>query len=150
VRADPRAQSRAQAGALGVPMQLRVMLPTEILIDQAAGKIVAEAENGSFCLLPRHIDFVAALAPGILSFVTSEGREEFVAVDRGILVKCGREVSISTRHAVRGQELGELKRQIQEQFHQLDEREQTSRSVLTRLEADFVRRFVELQERGHG
>ena len=49
-------------------MKLMVLLPTEVLIDEEARKITAEAQNGSFCLLPRHIDFVTALVPGILSF----------------------------------------------------------------------------------
>ena len=50
-------------------MKLTVLLPTEILVDEEVAKVVAEAQNGSFCLLPRHIDFVAALVPGLLSFV---------------------------------------------------------------------------------
>ena len=50
-------------------MRLTVLLPTEILVDEEVVKVVAEAQNGSFCLLPRHIDFVAALVPGLLSFV---------------------------------------------------------------------------------
>jgi F-type H+-transporting ATPase subunit epsilon len=32
--------------------------------------VIAEAQNGSFCLLPHHIDFVAALAPGLLAYTT--------------------------------------------------------------------------------
>ena len=55
-------------------MRLRVLLPTEVLLEEEVTKVVAEAENGSFGLLPRHIDFVAALAPGILSFESTEGR----------------------------------------------------------------------------
>jgi F-type H+-transporting ATPase subunit epsilon len=67
-------------------MKLKVLLPTEILVDQEVTKVIAEAENGSFCLLPRHIDFVAALPPGILIFESAEGHEEFIAVDEGTLV----------------------------------------------------------------
>ena len=43
-------------------MHLKVLLPTRVLVDEAVSKVVAEAENGSFGLLPRHVDFVAALA----------------------------------------------------------------------------------------
>ena len=43
-------------------MHLTVLLPTEILLDAVdVSKIVAEAQDGFFCLLPRHVDFVAAL-----------------------------------------------------------------------------------------
>jgi F-type H+-transporting ATPase subunit epsilon len=43
-------------------------------------KIIAEAEHGVFCLLPQHIDFVAALVPAILSFEAETGEEVFVAI----------------------------------------------------------------------
>lgn len=125
-------------------MRLKVLLPTEVLVDQTVAKVVAEAENGSFCLLPRHIDFVAALVPGLLSFTSEEGNEEFLAVDAGILVKCGREVLVSTENAARGRDLGELRQAVEERSKVVDERERETRSALARLEADFVRRFMEL------
>lgn len=129
-------------------MRLRVLLPTEILVDEPVQKVTAEAVNGSFCLLPRHIDFVTALVPGILSFVTSvtpNEREVFMAVNEGILVKCGRQVTVSTRSAVLGPDLAMLKQMIDEQFRVLDERERMARSAVVKLEADFVRRFVEME-----
>ena len=51
-----------------VSMHLKVLVPTEVFVDTKTTKIVAEAENGSFCLLPHHIDFVAALVPGIVVY----------------------------------------------------------------------------------
>ncbi len=130
-------------------MRLKVLLPTEVLIDEAVIKVTGEAENGSFTLLPRHIDFVAALVPGLLSFVSVENREEFLAVDEGILVKCGPQVTVSTRNAALGPDLGSLKQTIEEQFQVLDERERVARSAAVKLEADLVRRFIEL-EKQHG
>jgi F-type H+-transporting ATPase subunit epsilon len=47
---------------------------------------------------------------------------------------------------VRGPDLGLLKQTISARFHSLDERERRARSALARLEADFVRRFIELDE----
>ena len=129
-------------------MRLKVLLPTEVLIEEDVTKVIAEAHNGFFCLLPRHVDFVAAIVPGILSFETNRGREEFLAVDEGILIKCGQEVFVSTRNAVQGPDLGRLKRTVIEKFETLDEREKTARSVMAKIEAGFVRRFLEIQ--GHG
>ena len=129
-------------------MRLKVLLPTEILIDAEVTKVVAEAENGSFCLLPRHIDFVAVLVPGILSFMTSEGKEEFAAVDEGILVKAGQEVLVSTGRGARSSELGKLKQTVAEEFQVRSEREKKALSAGARLEADIVRRFMELGEHG--
>jgi F-type H+-transporting ATPase subunit epsilon len=129
-------------------MKLKILLPAEILIDQEVRQVVAEAENGSFCLLPHHIDFVAGLVPGILAYETAEGKEEFIGVDEGILVKVGQEVLVSTGKAVRGPELGGLWQTIQDEFKVLDEREKKARSAVARLEADLVRRFMEIG--GHG
>lgn len=127
-------------------MRLKILLPRRVLLERTAAKVIAEAKNGSFCLLPRHIDFVAALVPGLLSYITPEGEEHFLAIDAGILVKNGSDVTISTPDAAIAPDLGELKQTITTRFTRLDERERRSRSALARLEADFVRRFIELQD----
>lgn len=67
-----------------------------------------------------------------------------LAVNAGMLVKVGREVLVSTRAAVAGADLGRLHAVIREQFAVLDDRERQTRSALARIEADFVRRFMEL------
>jgi F-type H+-transporting ATPase subunit epsilon len=127
-------------------MRLKVLLPTEVIVDEEVAKVVAEAGNGSFCLLPRHVDFLAALVPGLLSFDTPEGAEVFLAVDEGILVKCKQDVLVSTRNAIRGPNLGELRKAVEEQFKVLDEREKMARSAVAKIEASFVRRFLEIQK----
>jgi F-type H+-transporting ATPase subunit epsilon len=115
-----------------------------MLIDEEVDKVTAEAENGFFCLLPRHVDFVTALVPGVLYFETAKKGEEFLAVDEGILAKVGQDVLISTRNGVLGAELETLETLVREKFEVLDDREKTSRSASAKLEADIVRRFMEL------
>ena len=130
-------------------MRLRVLLPTEVLVDERVTKVIAEAQNGSLCLLPRHIDFVAALTPGVLIFFNNE-EENFAAVDEGTLVKCGRDVLVSTLNGVRGKELEHLQTLVEEHFLELDEHERKTRAALARLEAGTLRGFMELQEKFHG
>jgi F-type H+-transporting ATPase subunit epsilon len=128
-------------------MRLKVLLPTEVLVDQEVTKVIAEAENGSFCLLPRHIDFVAALVPGLLSYVkASDGKEEFLAVDEGVLIKCGPQVEVATRQALLGPELGSLRAAVEKTFKTLTDQEKRSRSAMANLEANFIRRFLKLKE----
>ncbi len=129
-------------------MKLKIILPTRMLLDAEADKIVAEARNGYFCLRPRHIDFVAALVPGLFAFVSPDGRENLLAVDEGLLVKCGRQVRVSTRRAVPGTDLGSLARLVREEFLTLDDREKTVRSAISKIEADFIRSFLEIQRHG--
>lgn len=129
-------------------MQLKVIIPTHILLDQPVHKVIAEAENGSFCLLPNHIDLLMALSPGILVLETLEGDEQYVAVNEGILIKCGDLVRVSTRYAVKGNDLNRLQQVTEQQFQAIDEQEQRSRSALGQLEANLARHFMQLQEQG--
>ena len=131
-------------------MSLKMLLPTEVLLEEPVTKVIAEAKNGSFCLLPRHIDFVSALVPGILVFLTPDNEEQYVAMDNGILVKCGQQILVSAYNGVRGDNLLDLHRLVAERFVNLDEQQRTARSALARLEAGVMRRFIELEEHRHG
>jgi F-type H+-transporting ATPase subunit epsilon len=127
-------------------MRLKLLTPIEVLVDETVAKINAEGPEGLFCLLPRHCDWVAALVPGIASFVTLDGRETFVAVDQGVLIKCGRDVVISVRRAVRDGDLACLREVVETRFRHYDDQEKAARSAIARLEAGVIRRFLELQE----
>ncbi|WP_305909490.1 F0F1 ATP synthase subunit epsilon [Methylomarinum sp. Ch1-1] len=127
-------------------MRLKLLLPSHVLIDEPVQKVIAQGGNGSFCLEPRHVDFVSELAPGLLQFVDADGQEVFVAVDEGVLVKCADEVMISAYNAVRGEDLETLKDTVEHRFRQLNEGERIARSALSRLEAGVVRRFTQMQE----
>ena len=125
-------------------MKLKVLLPSEVLLEQEVSKVTAEAENGYYTLLPRHIDFVTSLVPGIFTFYTGEGEEKFMAVDGGILVKKGDEVFLSTTRAVEGPEMEELRELVETKLKVLAESEKKARTVMARLETDTLRRFMEL------
>lgn len=123
-------------------MMVKIILPSGVLLEQEAVKLVAEAQNGSFGLLPRHIDYVTALVPGILTLTAADGAETFLAVDEGVLVKHGAEVRVSTWNALQGR-LGELRAAVLDQFSALGEEEQKARVALGRLEASLVQQVLE-------
>ncbi len=125
-------------------MHLKLLLPTELLIDQPVLKLTAEGTHGSFCLLPQHVDLVVPLVPGLFAFEAEDHKTVFLAVDAGVLVKQGAAVGVSVRQAVQGPDLDTLQQAVQQQFYQLDEREQRARSMLARLETSFVREFINL------
>ena len=127
-------------------MRLKVWVPTEVFLDEEVAKVKAEAENGWFEILPRHIDFVTALVPGVLSFQPPGQPVRYLAIDRGVLVKCGPEVAVSTRNAVRGDDLGTLQHAVGERFRKLQEKEQTERLFEAKLESDLVRQLVKLEK----
>ncbi|MEE4363099.1 MAG: F0F1 ATP synthase subunit epsilon [Desulfotignum sp.] len=127
-------------------MKLKVMLPTHVFLDIRVQKITAEGVNGSFGLFPRHVDFVTALASGILSFHDEDGKEQHVAVMEGVLVKKGDTVLISTRRAVKDTDLASLKDTVENDFLKQKQREKNMRTSSARIEAGFIRRFLEFQD----
>ena len=69
-------------------------------------------------------------------------------IDEGVLVKRGPNVMVSTRNVIRIPDLGQLKQVVDEQFKALDDKEKAARTAAARLEADLVRRFMELRKYG--
>ena len=127
-------------------MNLKILLPFQIFAEKTGVlRIVAETREGSFGLLPRRLDCVAALEPGILIYETDEEGEVYVAVDKGVLVKTGPDVLVSVRRALDGTDLGQLRATVEQEFLILDEHEQSMRLVMTKLEAGFLRRFASFQ-----
>ena len=127
-------------------MNLKVLLPFRVFAEKAdVVRIVAETREGFFGILPRRLDCVAALVPGILTYESREEGEVYVAVDEGVLVKSGPDVVVSVRRAIHGAELSLLRDSVEQEFLTLDEHEQGVRTVMARLEAGFVRRFVSFQ-----
>jgi F-type H+-transporting ATPase subunit epsilon len=125
-------------------VHLKVVTPTQVVIDTRVDKATVHGRDGSRTYLPRHIDFVTAVAPSVMSWEPAEGEEQFAAVDEGVLVKVGDELLVSTAYAVHGPELGSLRETVESQFAQRGERETTARTALAKLEASIVRRFMEL------
>lgn len=129
-----------------VLMHLKVLLPFQIFAEKTdVLRIVAETRQGSFGLLPRRLDCVAALAPGIVMYETEAEGEVYVAVDEGVLVKTGSDVLVSVRRVIGGTDLGQLRKSVEQEFLTLDEREQSVRSVMAKLETGFLRRFAAFQ-----
>ena len=126
-------------------MHLKVLLPFQVYANKTeVTRIVAETREGSFGLLPRRLDCVAALVPGILIYQTGSGGEVLVAVDEGVLIKTGAEVLVSVRRAIGGTDLGQLHAAVEKEFLTLDENEQSVRSAVAKLETGFLSRFATL------
>jgi len=125
-------------------MNLKVLLPSRIFADKTGvSRIVAQSREGSFGLLPHRLDCVAALAPGILIYENEAEGEVYVAVDEGVLVKTGLDVLVSVRNAIGGTDLGKLHEAVEQEFLNLNEGEQSVRSVMAKMESDLIRRLAE-------
>jgi len=127
-------------------MNLKVLLPFQIFAEKTGVmRIVAETRQGSFGLLAQRLDCVAALEPGILIYETETEGEVYMAVDEGVLVKTGPYVLVSVRNAISGTNLGQLREAVEREFLNLNEREQSVRTVLAKMESGFIRRLAGFQ-----
>lgn len=129
-------------------MRLQILTPGEVLVDTEAIKVTAEAVDGWFCLLPRHIDLVTVLVAGLLVFEDGDGEERYVALDESVLVKCAGEVLVSTPRAELGESLTQLPSALARGLADLDERERQTRAAMRRLEATFLRGLRDLEAVG--
>ena len=129
-------------------MDLRILLPGKTYWQGRVKRITGEAINGFFCLLPRHVDFITIMTPGIFFALTEKEEDLYLAINEGILIKANEQVTLSTRSAVKGDNLGELKKEVEENFIKINQQEEGARSALQKLEADFVRRFLDLESHG--
>lgn len=127
-------------------MNLNVLLPFRVFLNlRNVRRIVVETSAGSSGFLPHRLDCVAALVPGIFTYETDAGVIHYVAIDEGVLTKAGADVSVSVRNAFGGADLGELRESVEKEFRQQDAEEQTVRSVMKKMETDFMYRLEKLR-----
>jgi len=125
-------------------MNLEVLLPFQIFATiSGVSRIVVETREGSFGLLPHRRDCVAALAPGILIYENEAEGEVCVAIDGGVLVKTGLDVLVSVPNAIGGKDLDQLRETVEREFMTLNEREQSVRLVMEKMESVFIRRLAD-------
>ncbi len=126
-------------------LHLKILLPHAIFLEtDGVVNVQVETRVGAYGFLPQRLDCVASIAPGLLTYITTDEKEHHIAVDRGLLVKSGKTISVAVRNAIGGTDLGELHKSINEKFRKLDDLEQESRRVMSYLETGFVRNFEKL------
>lgn len=126
-------------------MYLKVLLPSKVFAEyESITSMVVETPEGAFGLLAHRRDCVAALEPGILSYIVEGQTQQYLAHDTGVMLKNGRHVLVSVRNAISGNDLATLKKAVQTEFMTLNEKESEVRAVLARLESGFMRGFKSL------
>jgi F-type H+-transporting ATPase subunit epsilon len=127
-------------------MNLRILLPAKIFAEVTdVSRVVAETGDGSFGILPRRLDCVAVLCPGILLYENEREGETYIAVDEGILIKTGSQVLVSVRNAILGTDLTQLRSAVQQEFLTLNEHEKNLRATLRKMESGLMQRMVVFQ-----
>ncbi len=125
-------------------MRIKLTLPYETILDEEVDKITAPGAEGSFQILPKHIDVVWTLQPGIL-ILTKDDKKKYFAIHKGVLVKKDDVVYVSSFQAIEGDSLDGLNESIRENFKIMDDREKQAQKILIKLETDTMRRFMEIE-----
>ena len=101
-------------------LELQVLLPTHELLTTPVTKVIAEADNGEFCVLPKHTDFVATLVPSILTYWTRQrdGSQavNYAAINHGVFVKYADTITISVLDGVCSNDLEQLQSEVDRHF----------------------------------
>lgn len=130
-------------------MHLKILLPFRVFEDvENVKSVIMETSEGAYGLLPQRLDCVAALVPGILIYTTT--REQYIAIDEGLMIKAGNEIFISVRNAVHGASLEALHQSVQTAFMKLDESEKDMRSSMAKMESGFMISLEKFREHYHG
>ena len=128
-------------------LKLRIFTPTGVILDQPVTQVDFEAIDGFYTLLPRHADMVSALKSGVLTYQTAE-KKAYAACHKGVLVKKGDTVSVSTKLAVLGSDLKELERQIAVDFKEMEQERKEMNLSMAKLELGLARGILSLKQGG--
>jgi len=124
-------------------VRLTVSTPLAIITDsEGVAHVRAEDGTGAFGILPGHADFLTALSLSVVSWRDLKGREHYLAVRGGMLeVRDGKLITIATREAIAGEDLGWLQTEVLAAFHRRTDEEKKSRTDTQRLYLAAIRQI---------
>ncbi|MBP5215081.1 MAG: hypothetical protein J6039_00790 [Alphaproteobacteria bacterium] len=127
-------------------MKLTVFTPIGKVLQEEVQKVRIPTLEGYYTLLPKHIDFASAMKVDIVSMLTKDNLQKFVACHNGVAVKKGDEVTITVQNAVVGESLDELEKVIDSDFKKTDEQRKELNIAMARLELGIIRGFTKLSK----
>ena len=127
------------------------MTPEKIVDELEISRLSAEGEEGSFVILPGHIDLLSILKRCIVTIQDKASTFQVYAADGGVLTKEGDTVRISSPFVVKGENVVSedpeegLAAVIERSLKKLEKESADVQTGSFRLESDLVRRMVELR-----
>ena len=124
-------------------MKLRVMTPTEVVLDEEVIHVTAEDPSGSLGIRPGHTGLVTALVPGLVTARSAGGTEQYVAVDGGVLLVSDDGVDIVSRQAVAGSDMRHLEDTVIAGFERDAEDDRTNHAAFEKMRIKFLKGIVD-------
>lgn len=132
-------------------MKFIIMTPNRVIDKLDAVKVSAIGLEGSFSILPGHVDLLSVLVRCIVTASGENGSTSVYAADGGVLVKQDDQVMISTPMAVKGDPVSDsnpemgITESIEKTLKKLKEESDQIKTETFRMETDLIRRMVELK-----
>lgn len=134
-------------------MRLHITTPLTVAVDEdAIVSVRAEDDSGSFGIMTGHADFLTSLTVSVVDWKRSDGSRHYCAVRGGLLsVTGGKDVSITTREAVPGDDLVTLHDVVLARFRDDLDAERNERVGGAQLELAAIRMIMRrLRPNGRG
>ena len=128
-------------------MHLKVFSPIGIVLDTPVTQVDFEAIDGFYTMLPKHMDMVSALKPSILSYQAGE-KSGYVACNKGVIVKKGKDISVSTKLAILGTDLKQLEKTIEVDFKEMEQQRKEANLAMAKLEIGLTKGLMALKKEG--
>jgi F-type H+-transporting ATPase subunit epsilon len=112
-------------------------------IDGAVS-FVGEDKSGSFGLLARHERFMTVLDFGLARITLADGSRQYLGLPGGLAYFIGNELRISTRRYLRDTDVERITQALTRELLEEEQALQLTRRKLHRLEAEMLRRLVQL------
>ena len=123
-------------------MNLSIVTPLSIVVDEPVTSLRAMDASGSFGILPGHAEFLTRLAISVVSWTNARGAARHCAVRGGALSVTGGDIAIATREAVPGDDLETLDREVLARFRADLDVERREHVSTTRVQLDLMRRIM--------
>ncbi len=125
-------------------LHLRIATPAEVVVDcDNVRSLRATDRSGSFGILPEHADLLTVLPATVVEWADMDGSRHFCAVRGGVLtVTEGCDVTVASRHAVKGAALEDLESIVEEARRSEIEADRNARVEQVRFHAQAVRHLV--------
>jgi F-type H+-transporting ATPase subunit epsilon len=121
-----------------VTLELDLLVPDGVVLKTRIQGLQAADASGRFGLLPGHEPFVTVLEPGLVIFRDEQDREQFAAVDGGVLVLKNSHVSIACREAIVAERLEDVAGRAAAMIQERRLSEQTARADFAEMQTTLL------------
>lgn len=128
--------------------KLQIVTPDGVAYSEDIEMVTFTGIEGQLGILPGHTPLMTQLEPGEM-IVLKGGREEYLAIGRGLVVVTGKLVAILTDMAIAADKIDEAKAEEARQRAEARLKEKASEEEIASLNASLARSLAQLRVKRH-